>query len=194
MMYYFDSPFVYVHEINKDLVDEVKKTTMEMIDSHVFNNLCYTSEFNGGSITNYFTNQKNKTFDFNDSWKNAVVWDAFDEMVKQLHTDRDLQIFPQKASINLIWFNRYNKGSYAAPHSHFQSDISGIYVVDNKDETISTYFKQEVGVRNWLHSTLFYNPLMKEGTVTLFPSYLTHWIRPVEEERTIVAFDITVSV
>lgn len=194
MMYYFDSPWVYVRDIPEH--QDIKESSLDQINYFIENNYAEVDDYAGGTITNFNFQSNPDTsiplFKFNEEWNNIVIWNSVSELVKQLTAERHLLQLPVNFNLVNMWFNKYVQGSFARPHEHYSVDISGIYIL-HSEEPNPTVFKQQVNVGNWRYQKQDYTTEdVKEGSVILFPSHLTHWTMPCKSTRYIVSFDMTV--
>jgi len=93
-----------------------------------------------------------------------------------------------------VWAVEYHYGDYQVPHNHKSVGVSGIlYVNFDPKEHTGTQVMQP-----WndpiADQTAFMDLMPEEGTMILFPSFLTHFINPnfSRNRRTIMAFDLEV--
>mgnify|MGYP003135347732 CR=1 FL=1 len=89
-------------------------------------------------------------------------------------------------NLSNIWINRYDNNSYQASHVHPSHFSFIIYWDVDKSHTV---FNSPVkNLLETFENTLFptdYEPNLKKGDIIMFPSYLTHWVRPNSNNVTI---------
>ncbi len=192
---YLDSPFIFAYTVDNH--DDIKSEIIEKIDYFIDAGYADVDNTASGAITNYNyqTNPGGSIplFKFNEQLNKSIVWDAIDELNTKLTQDRELLQLPVTCSLTNLWFNKYPVGAYCPPHEHYGVDISGIYIVHSDHEN-PTVFKNNVNVGNWRYARDKYTTgHIKEGTVLLFPSHLTHWTEPAQSDRYIISFDVSVN-
>ena len=116
---------------------------------------------------------------------NHVVWGPLDKMLSE--NTNQIHSLPLNSSLQSIWFNITNPGEYQEVHSHLPASFSGIYLLDC-DEPNPTSFYRPSGRRE--SYTTFTTGFMKEGTTILFPSDLSHYVKPTKKRRVTLAFNV----
>ena len=73
------------------------------------------------------------------------------------------------------WFNVAFRGSYNAPHTHPDCQISGAYYIRTEQPSKEYPFS---GRTDFIHENMQYGFFPKPGTLLLFPSDMLHWVHP----------------
>jgi uncharacterized protein (TIGR02466 family) len=111
-----------------------------------------------------------------------------------------------KISINITtsWVNQYSKGDNTHQHSHSNSIISGVYYLEDCDETAPIQFHRAPGYVNlWpntinlpirTHNALNIDTITvipKQGELIMWPSHLAHSVPPNQSDtqRHTIAFN-----
>ena len=111
-----------------------------------------------------------------------------------------------KISINITtsWVNQYSKGDNTHQHSHSNSIISGVYYLEDCDETAPIQFHRAPGYVNLWPNTInlpirTHNALNidvitvipKQGELIMWPSHLAHSVPPNQSDtqRHTIAFN-----
>lgn len=142
---------------------------------------------------------------FDDYFLKHVVWSSFDKLLETRPFDFDV---PTSSSVLNIWFNTYKKGQYQEIHNHLGSGstlmvlsdeipetffglFSGIYIIDSKESNKTVFYQEGIipcnRSKNGFKKT---TEKVKEGSVILFPSGLSHYATPAEDSRTTISFNI----
>jgi hypothetical protein len=130
------------------------------------------------------------------------------EPFKNFLRDTDVfQIKPTGYNVYQYWFNQYSKGDFQELHDHcvsnFEEDsyplLSGIYILKSEEKSNNTTFeiKNKKGIP--FHPTINRMEFdtsdiddIKEGTVLIFSSTLSHKVKPIEKEgRITIAFNLS---
>lgn len=194
-IYFFDSPFVFTHKPEGH--DRFKSETINKINAYIEHNLCTIED---GKVTSNFVQQFNGDTDpsyphfrFTEEWNKAIIWESVDALTAALFKiNPNIPERPVHYSIDKLWFNHYDNGSFIEPHAHHSVDISGIYIIHSEGPN-PTRFMNNMNVGNWRYArTIYETDHLTEGTVILFPSHLTHWTVPSVGERYTISFDLTV--
>ena len=111
-----------------------------------------------------------------------------------------------KISMNITtsWVNRYSKGDLTHQHHHSNSIISGVYYLEDCDETAPIQFHRAPGYVNLWPNTInlpikTHNALNidvvtvipKAGELIMWPSHLAHSVPPnqSDQDRHTIAFN-----
>lgn len=122
------------------------------------------------------------------------------EYMDHLGVDQD------KISINITtsWVNQYARGDSTHQHSHSNSIISGVYYLENCDETAPIQFHRAPGYVNLWPNTInlpikqhnalnidVITVIPKAGELIMWPSHLAHSVPPNESDtkRHTIAFN-----
>ncbi len=122
------------------------------------------------------------------------------EYMDHLGVDQD------KISINITtsWVNQYARGDSTHQHSHSNSIISGVYYLEDCDETAPIQFHRAPGYVNLWPNTInlpikqhnalnidVITVIPKAGELIMWPSHLAHSVPPNESdtERHTIAFN-----
>ena len=85
-----------------------------------------------------------------------------------------------------IWINKYDDKDYQGSHVH-GSDFS--FIIYYKSDRSYTVFNSPVkDILETIDNKFFkreFEPILKEGDMIVFPSYLQHWVRPNSNNITI---------
>lgn len=122
------------------------------------------------------------------------IQDIIKTPLDRLYQEIDLQRSVESATITSAWWNYYLPGKYTDPHTHLQSDFSGIYIV-KLDETNTTRFYRHGNSGSFSLFEQYYDTgHITEGHVILFPSSLLHWVSPTQKERCSFSFSVSLQV
>ena len=112
----------------------------------------------------------------------------------------------EKISVNITtsWLNLYEKGDSTHQHSHSNSIISGVYYLEDCDETAPIQFHRAPGYVNLWPNTInlpikqhnalnidVITVIPKAGELIMWPSHLSHSVPPNESDtqRHTIAFN-----
>ncbi len=95
--------------------------------------------------------------------------------------------------IDMAWVNVYGQGDYIVPHSHWRSEGSVVYMLDEGDEDPADRYSGLFGfidprlplccqLEQGLMTHPIY-PVMKAGSMLVFPSALVHSVHPYGGKR-----------
>ena len=95
-------------------------------------------------------------------------------------------------AVHEVWSIQYRKHDYQMPHNHGTQGYSGLIYVNynSKNHVSNTY------IQPWNHiesnDTIYNRPPVKEGTLVITPSFITHFVVPNQskEIREVVGFDM----
>ncbi len=136
---------------------------------------------------------------------NKVIWEPFDDFLKEFSSSYSLKLGSPKASKAERWFNIYDEGSYQEVHNHispsftfagneFHPMYSGIYILHQTGPNKTCFRKTSNTPGTFVGDAYTYDTgnieSIKEGTVIMFPNHLDHYVLPAEGERVTVSFNI----
>lgn len=163
------------HERNKNFISEqINKKLNITKDDHVG---IWSCDVN----TEFFNPETHKYVDV----VVTEIYPALDKMFDEI----DTLIKPKTSTVTNIWYNKYDKGQNQEVHSHFGSDISGIYLLDLNEENTTAFYSFGASTTNTAKEIYKANKL-QEGDIVLFPSHLLHYVLPSVKQRTTIAFNI----
>ena len=82
--------------------------------------------------------------------------------------------------ITASWMTRLEPGQYAVAHQHGHSDLSGVYFFKTNGEEGNLYFMNPALAATtsiWSQSKNYHDIQPIQGSIVLFPGYLTHGIK-----------------
>jgi uncharacterized protein (TIGR02466 family) len=82
--------------------------------------------------------------------------------------------------ITASWMTRLEPGQYAVAHQHGHSDLSGVYYFKTNGEEGNLYFMNPALAATtsiWSQSKNYHDIQPIQGSIVLFPGYLTHGIK-----------------
>lgn len=198
MLKIFPPNFVYSAKVESH--QEIKsKYYSRILDDNSKNGETYkeNSSWYCKVSSSFFADDMRKNFLlFDDEFMHSVVWKYFRDFFKEMKGIVDDYPLPQRSDITEIWYNIYNEGDYQDMHSHLGSfsgtcNFSGIYLID-LNEPNKTAFRQEgiiPGYSSFVYE--YFTDNLEEGTVIFFPSCLLHLVKPCENSRTTISFNIS---
>lgn len=109
-------------------------------------------------------------------------------------------------SIQNIWFNTHETGSYNRLHAHGLCGLSGVYYLKCPEGSGKINFERNPFEKNIIEHLWFFceqdfearqikfEITPKEGDLVFFPSWMPHWVDRsiIEENRISVAFNIDI--
>jgi len=118
---------------------------------------------------------------------------SFFEQFKDYFANREVYVHTSD-----VWKNIYSKGSYQEIHDHLDSELVGVYFLNDLDqESGKTYFynRNQAEVKKfWLDTFEFqtHYPQVKKGDLLLFPGNMLHGVTQHSSEikRKTVAFNM----
>jgi len=96
-----------------------------------------------------------------------------------------------KLKINNAWLNINEKGNSNARHVHPLSIFSGVFYISGTEQAGNIVFEHETGIEHYainhfgsdlLTGTVRYAPV--PGRLLIFPSWLHHYVEPVQDDST----------
>ena len=118
--------------------------------------------------SSFFTHQETNLFD--DVVKYLV--DKCDETIAEYY---DAHV---KHECIQMWVMEYEKGNYAARHSHYPADWSAVFYAKMDEKSSPVVIENSVVI----------NP--KSGTLVLFPGTLEHKVLPTSSPRKVLAMNL----
>lgn len=87
----------------------------------------------------------------------------------------------QKLDFDIIncWVSIYQKGDFTINHNHWPSLFSAVVYLEASEKSAPLIFENEISV-----------PAIRNNMI-LFPGWIKHSVPPTEEERVIVAYNLT---
>lgn len=190
MIYNFNTNFVFSTVFDQHAC--YKQRIVNLINS--LSKQEFKNHFSNVYDKNFFSAAPNldfkKKFDKElNSIFNDLVIHAFLPALKQMKKEINL---PHGKSFKFkhIWINMYNKTGSLCPHTHLNSDFSGLYLVDLHNEPNNTAFYHFTS--NTAMSRVYTTEQLGEGSVLLFPSHLPHEAGFCKEKKISIAFDVSV--
>lgn len=114
-----------------------------------------------------------------------LVWSPMDKMVSE--NKGEIYKVPLNSTLENVWFNVTNPGEFQEVHHHVPASFSGIYLLDCDEPNPTSFYRPSSRKESF---TLFTTEFMKEGTVILFPSDLSHYVKPTKKRRVTLAFNV----
>jgi len=179
MIHQFDSPFVFHTQVDNH--QQIKQILLPKIQQDIPN---YSSSQNTFSSyhhlpPDYITNDI----------LNDIIWNPF----KQLSTEHQFNPPIQNISLTGLWWNYYSQHGYTDPHSHRSDDFSFIYLLHLTDINTTVFQLMSDDCSHYpLTNKPYETEHITEGNVIIFPSFITHWARPCNNERAVIVGNITV--
>lgn len=193
MLEIFPAQFVYSTKIKNHF--QIKQKYLPIIQEDLKNNkFLYesSSSWSCDVISSFFGNKKKNLTMFGDNFYDEIVWKPLAQLKKELSEKISLYKFPKKITLTEIWYNAYEHGYFQEYHKHGRSNFSGIYLIDLHEEN-KTVFKQELSHSITLDKYCLYDTKhLEEGTVIIFPADLSHCVRPCENTRTSISFNLKI--
>lgn len=122
----------------------------------------------------------------------------WDNPAARLLTARALALFKaatgaESAAVDMAWVNVYGQGDYIVPHSHWRSEGSVVYMLDEGEEDpadhcsgLFSFNDPRLPLCCQIEPGLMTNPIyptMKAGGMLVFPSALVHSVHPYGGKR-----------
>lgn len=191
----FPTPYVFRYKVENH--EEIKQQLLpQFIQEYEENknNIDYKWQENSTStvVTNYNTHDNRYyTQDHYDSivWKplNLLYQTLFAKDAPFILSDKH----PTKSSIEMLWWNVYDKGSYAVTHNHGYGKVSGIYLLELNETNSTTFLMDDSHPFGPTPSRMFHTTdYAQEGDVILFPSSLLHFVNPAIKRRVTISFNV----
>ena len=194
MLEIFPSQFVYYSKIENH--SEIKQKYLPIIQEDLkTNKFLYESltTWSCNVVSSFFGNKKKNLKMFEDDFYDEIIWKSLKELEEELYQKVSLYQFPKKIKLTEIWYNAYEKGHFQEYHKHGRSNFSGIYLIDLHEEN-KTVFKQELVPSITLDKYCLYDTKhLQEGTVIIFPANLSHCVRPCENSRVSISFNLKIT-
>jgi hypothetical protein len=190
----FPSQFVYYSKIENH--SEIKQKYLPIIQEDLkTNKFLYESltTWSCNVVSSFFGNRKKNLIMFEDDFYDEIVWKSLKKLKEELCQKVSLYEFPKKIKLTEIWYNAYEQGYFQEYHKHGRSNFSGIYLIDLHEEN-KTVFKQELVPSITLDKYCLYDTKhLQEGTVIIFPANLSHCVRPCENSRVSISFNLKIT-
>lgn len=196
MLKLFPCNFVYSEKIQQH--DEIKlKYLPKILQDSERNGERYRSNTQWYcKVTSSFFAGFDHNFDlFDEGLCNSIVWNPLNNFLSNMKEINSDYWIPSESEVSEIWYNLYQKGDYQDMHTHLGPlhtifNFSGIYILSSKEPN-KTVFKEEGIIPgypafNYEHTT----ENLEEGTVLIFPSSLLHMVKPCEDQRVTISFNI----
>lgn len=185
----FPSKFVFEHKLDNHI--ELKKVLFPLImDKYESKKEEYLQDFDTWDckvITSFFDDTAGSMFnEYPELYKS--IWKSVDDMFNNVKLNCPVPT----SNFNKIWFNIYRKGYNQEVHQHCGSDFSGVYILHCTEPNKTVFYSNE-GHR--LLNKTYKTEHIKEGSILLFPSHLSHYVNQIEDDmRITIAFNITCNV
>ena len=201
-MPHFKFPCHYVYWGQVKDHENIKSKLLPIINSLISDNN-YENPFGGCSMT---TNFSKKTSFLDNEMKDKILGKHLNEMILETNCFNYIKV--TDATVTEYWFNVYKKGDFQEIHRHrgLPSSIDGkrydnifsiIYILNSDEEENTTAFKID-------NTEIPFYPMMKdcefrtgtvkeikEGTLMIFSSELSHYVLPVKHPgRITIAFNV----
>lgn len=192
--YIFPTPFVWWTKIENHL--EIKNKYLPLIETdYNLNKKIYNQRSTWAcNVTSSFFNESSQVFD--NTFFDNVVWSSVDKMLDELSTKLYRFPIPSESRLCRVWYNKYDPGSWQEIHDHSPTfnqgeTFSGVYLMDLNEKN-GTVFYQQTKLRCFSseYSQNFHTDSLDEGYVILFPSELSHYVKPSLNNKTTVSFNI----
>lgn len=194
----YPSP-IYVSNSSEELLNALKKTVSE---------ISMKSETKGHSTVGGYQSES-KFFENNEESISQLKKFIGEEVFKywpqlsQALTGRFVEVNPPQFEL-WGWITTLKNGGFNSPHIHPRSTISGVYyvktpneIIDNKNGSFAGwigFIDPRSNAQIWpLPEHLNYSYVQPiEGSLVLFPSYLSHFVPPfnAKGERVSIAFNL----
>jgi hypothetical protein len=194
MLDIFPCQFVYYTQVENHL--ELKeKYLSKILDDMEANKTLYgtLNTWKCNVISSFFSDKGKNLMMFGDEFYNQVVWNPLRSLKSEMAKTISLYQFPKKIKLSEIWYNAYDSKLYQEYHNHGTSNFSGIYLFD-LNETNKTVFKQDKMPSMCLDKYCLYDTShIGEGNVIIFPSDLSHCVKPCETNRITISFNLRIT-
>lgn len=178
----FPTEFVFwcpnpLHENHKELL-------LKKIHKHARNVKPLPEDW-GSLLTEYETRDANT-----DRYRHLINQAIFPSLMK-MYTEIPNIFCHRDPYISQIWYNHYPKShtTWLNPHCHPTGIISGLYFLE-LHEPCTTVFYSNLSAMNQMSMPHLHADFVVEGDILLFPSSLTHYVLPSQQQKTTIAFDI----
>ena len=126
---------------------------------------------NEDHYTDFFANEGNEHYvsEFFQIMKEELS--SFNEAMKEL--------YPKVSGLglDLVWTQKYNKSQDMGPHTHGAGKFAAVLYVEFTEEHKATEF--QAPYLDFLSGNIISrSPVVKEGDLIIFPSYLVHYASP----------------
>jgi len=183
-IYTFPSKFVFYKQLGNH--EEIKNQVYPVIQKDSLNRrLVDHKEWECKVITSFFEKNSLNLFSQFPLFIQSF-WGVWGEMMNNIYIRKapdgtSYSTYPASpVKITEAWYNIYKKGYNQDPHVHSFSDFSVIYILNAVEPNKTIFFDH-----NFLASSMYKTEHMKEGTLMIFPSNLSHYVAPVEEDNRI---------
>tara|TARA_S200002703_G_C3773878_1_gene238259 strand:- start:404 stop:1039 length:636 start_codon:yes stop_codon:yes gene_type:complete len=196
-----------IHIYQKNIKENVYLQD-ELVES-IYNN--YKNDKNRKAPEGWITNHIYTTF--NDHEINVNTFST-NPRIREIYLDNIFEFFDQEVSFDILefWVNVYENGEYQEEHTHLRteydsrpSQFSCIHFLkfDSENHIPVTFVDPIETTRytslemNSNHYRSHYYPKIKEGDLLMFPSYLSHFVRPSQSTpgnpRITVSFNLAIN-
>lgn len=179
MLYNFPSPFVYWEKVDNS--KKYKNIFLDIIKEQIENDRYEKSP--EGCLTNYFCQDRDI---ISAEILEDILWDPLYNFFEKQNTVPRLG----NSYLKDIWWNQYKESDYILPHKHYGSDFSAIYIVDLNEENPTVFHQLGECTSFYLYNKVLHTSEIEEGSIIIFPSFLTHSVKPCKNKRTIFSFNI----
>ena len=131
-----------------------------------------------------------KQLDYSEDFIQDVIKTPLDKLYQEINIKERVD----SATINQAWWNYYMPGKFTDPHTHLQSDFSGIYIVKLNETNTTRFYRHGNSGSFSLFEQYYDTKHITEGHVILFPSSLLHWVSPTQKERCSFSFSVSLQV
>lgn len=204
--YQFPSNFIYWYNIDKKEHIKLKEVLLPKIELEEPENKEHNFfTLGSGAITNH---GRYSSYLFDEYITKTIVWDPLDEMLNKYNKMDTYNINLDKSIITNSWYTTYRVGDFFERHDHklhpiipsgeneyYYPSLSFIYILQDDNEKSPLVFTD---INDYKFSpTMQLNfdtgdiKDIKEGTVIIFPSHLSHAVKKNEKGKRIsLAYNI----
>jgi uncharacterized protein (TIGR02466 family) len=190
-IFFFPEPFVFQYVVpeHQSVKQELKPLLDSFYQTHQ-NEEKYKwtddTKFKSKICTNYNVSSQQKTW-YNQQHLQSIVWNPVDKLLDKLGAKT------HKCRLSMFWWNVYQQGDFAPLHNHGVFGISGVYLLhlNEPNKTVFSYNNRAM-LKQAYDLEHYPTDHVKEGSVLLFPSSLTHSVDPAETTRMSISFNVEI--
>jgi len=127
-------------------------------------------------------------------YSQQFIQDVIDNPLRKMYKEINLKEQIDSAIITDAWWNYYHPGKSTEPHTHLQTDFSGIYIVKLEEKNTTRFYRHGNSGTFSLFEQYYDTSHITEGNVIIFPSSLLHWVLPTQKERCSFSFSVRLKV
>lgn len=172
----------------------------------------YKSDKDRKAPQGWFTNHIYTTFDDVDGINDTIF--STNPRIREIYFDNITKFFDQEVSFDIInfWANVYENGEYQEDHTHLSDEYNARpvqfscihFLKFDSEKHVPVAFVDPIEITRYtsleMKSNYYrshYYPQVKEGDLLMFPSYLSHYVRPSEptpgNPRITVSFNLALN-